>query len=65
MIETATNMELYQLVLKDAPYVIAAYGVIWIAMVAYVTFILNRMRGLQKEIKLLSETLNIDTKENI
>lgn len=57
MIETATNAELYSLVLKDAPYVIWAYGIIWAAMIGYVTFILRRMLKIEKEISILSEVV--------
>lgn len=60
MIETATNSELYSLILHDAPYVIAAYGVIWIAMVAYVTVVLRRLMHLTKEVELVAEAANVD-----
>lgn len=61
MFETATNMELYSLVLQDAPFVIAAYGVIWIAMVGYVTAVLRRLLRLQKEVELIAEAAGVDT----
>lgn len=57
MIETATNAELYSLVLKDAPYVIWVYGIIWAAMIGYVTFILRRMLKIEKQIDVLSEAI--------
>lgn len=60
MFETATNMELYSLVLKDAPFVIAAYGVIWVAMVGYVTVVLRRLLKLQKEVELVAEAAKVD-----
>lgn len=52
-----TNQELYSLVLKDAPFVIAAYAVLWVAMIAYVTMVLRRMMRLEKEIALLEEAV--------
>lgn len=57
MIETATNAELYSLVLKDAPYVIWSYGIIWAAMIGYVTVILRRMLKMEKEIDVLAEAI--------
>lgn len=60
MIETATNSELYKLVIHDAPYVIAAYGVIWLAMVGYVTVVLRRLMHLQKEVAIVAEAANVD-----
>jgi CcmD family protein len=52
----ATNAELYRLVLADAPYVIAAYAVLWLALAGYVTLVLRRLMRLEKEITLLEET---------
>lgn len=52
----ATNIELYRLVLADAPYVIAAYAVLWITLVVYVTLVLRRMMRLEKEMVVLEET---------
>lgn len=45
----ATNKELYALVLVDAPYVIAAYGILWLALVGYITFVLRRIMRLEGE----------------
>ena len=56
MIE-ATNKELYDLVLKDAPYVIAAYSVLWAALVVYVSLVLRRIMRLEKEVQVVSEAV--------
>jgi len=56
MIE-ATNTELYNLVLQDAPFVIAAYGILWLALCGYVTFMLMRMLKMNKEVALLEEAI--------
>lgn len=53
----ATNKELYDLVLRDAPYVIAAYGVLWIALIAYVTMALRRVMRVEAEISVLEESV--------
>ncbi|MCL2655314.1 MAG: CcmD family protein [Coriobacteriia bacterium] len=57
----ATNSLLYQLVLKDAPYVIAAYAVLWLALAGYVTVTLRRLMKLDKEVKLLEDAVAAKT----
>jgi CcmD family protein len=49
----ATNAELYKLVLADAPYVIAAYAILWVALIAYITTVLTRLMRLEKEMAVL------------
>lgn len=51
-----TNAELYKLVLPDFPYVVAAYGVLWVALIAYISFVLSRLMKLQKEIEVVEES---------
>ena len=51
-----TNIELYRLVIADAPYVIAAYAVLWIALVVYITTVLRRLMRLEKEMVVLEES---------
>lgn len=51
-----TNAELYKLVLPDAPYVVAAYGILWLALVAYVSLVLSRLMRLEKEIRIVEES---------
>lgn len=53
----ATNAELYKLALVDAPYVIAAYGILWVAFVGYVTIVLRRMMKLEREVMILEESV--------
>ncbi len=52
-----TNTELYKLVLHDAPYVIAGYGVLWAALVVYVGMVLRRIMRLEKEVLILGESV--------
>jgi len=52
-----TNTELYSLVLHDAPYVIAAYGILWLSLCGYATFMLGRMLKISKEVTLLEDAL--------
>jgi CcmD family protein len=51
-----TNAELYKLVLPDAPYVVAAYGVLWIALIGYVSLVLSRLMKLEKEMVIVEES---------
>lgn len=53
----ATNLELYRLAITDAPYVIAAYAILWVAFVAYVTIVLRRIIGLEKQVEILEESI--------
>ena len=61
----ATNAELYRLALTDAPYVIAAYGIIWFALCAYVTVILRRLFKIEKEINVLTDAVESKNGEKI
>ena len=51
-----TNAELYKLVLPDAPFVVAAYGVLWVALIGYVSLVLARLMKLEKEILVVEES---------
>jgi len=51
-----TNAELYKLVLPDFPYVVAAYGVLWVALIGYVSLVLSRLMRLEKEILVVEES---------
>ena len=51
-----TNAELYKLVLPDFPYVVAAYAVLWIALIGYVSLVLSRLMKLEKEMKVVEES---------
>lgn len=52
-----TNTELYRLVFADAPYVIGAYAVLWIALIVYVTMVLRRIMRIEKEIEILEDSV--------
>jgi CcmD family protein len=61
MLLDPTNKELYTLVLADAPYVIAAYSVLWIALIVYITMVLRRLMRLEKEMTVLEEGASLKT----
>ncbi|MDZ4168078.1 MAG: hypothetical protein U1E26_00290 [Coriobacteriia bacterium] len=48
-----TNLELYRLALTDAPFVIGAYAILWVAFVVYLTMVLRRIMRLEKEVDVL------------
>jgi len=52
-----TNLELYRLALTDAPYVIWAYAILWIAFVGYLTLVLRRILRLEKEVAVLEQAV--------
>ena len=52
----ATNLELYRLVIADAPYVIAAYAILWFTLIVYVTMVLRRILKLEREVQVLEES---------
>jgi hypothetical protein len=49
--------EIYKTVLGAAPYVLAAYVLLWVGMFGYITFVLVRLGGLEKQIAVLEEAL--------
>lgn len=53
----ASNLELYTLVLHDAPFVIAAYGILWAALMVYISMVLRRLMRIEKEITVLEESI--------
>jgi len=52
-----TNLELYRLALADAPFVIAAYAILWVAFVGYLTLALRRVMRLEKEVQVLESAV--------
>lgn len=54
----ASNLELYTLVLHDAPFVIAAYAILWAALMVYISMVLRRLLKIEKEISVLQEFMD-------
>lgn len=54
----ATNLELYRLAVTDAPFVIAAYAILWIAFVGYLVLVLRRIMRLEKEVSVLEDAVS-------
>lgn len=49
--------ELYSLVAPQAPYVIAAYGILWAALVVYIGFVFRRLMRLERELAVVEESI--------
>ncbi len=49
--------DIYSAVIPQAPFVIGAYGIIWIALLGFVGMVFNRLRRLDKEIAVLEESI--------
>jgi CcmD family protein len=49
--------QIYQLVVPSLPYVIAAYGVLWLGLMVYVAIVMSRLGKLEKQLALVEEAL--------
>jgi len=50
-------VEIYKTVLGAAPFVLAAYVLLWVGMFGYVAFVMVRLNGLEKQIAVLEEAM--------
>ena len=50
--------EIYKTVLGAAPFVLAAYVLLWVGMFGYVAFVMVRLNGLEKQIAVLEEAMS-------
>jgi CcmD family protein len=51
------NLDVYKVVFNGAPYVIAAYALIWAALVGFVALIFNRLSRLEKELAVVEDAV--------
>ena len=49
--------EIYSQVAPQAPYVIGAYALIWVALLAYVALVFSRLKRVEKEIDVLEDAM--------
>lgn len=49
--------DIYSTVIPQAPYIIGAYGLIWVALLGFVGMVFNRLRRMEKELAVLEESL--------
>ena len=52
--------EIYSTVLEAAPFVIAAYALIWLVLLVYVIIIVSRLKNTEKRMTLLEDLLAAD-----
>ena len=51
----AIQAEIYQLVVPSMPYILAAYGILWLGLMLYVGVVLMRLGKLEKQLALVEE----------
>jgi CcmD family protein len=49
--------EIYSLVMPAAPYVLAAYGILWVGLFGYITLVLRRLGRIESELRVLEESI--------
>jgi len=49
--------EIYSLVIPAAPYVLAAYGILWIGLFGYITVVLRRLGRIEAELRVVEEAV--------
>jgi len=47
--------QIYQLVVPSLPYVLGAYGVLWLGLMVYVAVVMSRVGKLEKQLALVEE----------
>ena len=47
--------DIYSLVIPQAPYVIAAYGILWAGLVVFIAMVFGRLGKLERELKVVEE----------
>ena len=50
-------LQIYQLVVPSLPYVIGAYGILWLGLMIYVGVTLSRLGKLEKQLALVEDAL--------
>jgi CcmD family protein len=49
--------EIYSLVMPAAPYVLAAYGILWVGLFGYITVVLLRLGKIEAELRVVEEAV--------
>lgn len=49
--------QIYQLVVPSMPYVLGAYGILWIGLMVYVGVALSRIGKLEKQLVLVEDAI--------
>ena len=57
-------VEIYSTVLPAAPFVIAAYGLMFLVMLGYVAYVLAKLKNTEKKLSALEEHLGIGSSDD-
>jgi CcmD family protein len=49
--------EIYSLVMPAAPYVLAAYGILWLGLFGYITVVVRRLGRIEAELRVVEESV--------
>jgi CcmD family protein len=49
--------EIYSLVMPAAPYVLAAYGILWIGLFGYIAVVLRRLGKIEAELRVVEDAV--------
>jgi hypothetical protein len=49
--------QIYQLVVPSMPYVLGAYGILWLGLMVYVGMTLSRIGKLEKQLALVEDAI--------
>jgi CcmD family protein len=49
--------EIYKTVLGAAPYVLAAYALLWVGLMGYIAMAMRRVSALERQLDVLTESL--------
>jgi CcmD family protein len=47
--------DIYSLVIPQAPYVIAAYGILWAGLVVFIAMVFGRLGKVERELRIVEE----------
>lgn len=47
--------DIYSLVIPQAPYVIAAYGILWAGLTVFIAMVFGRLGKLERELRVVEE----------
>ena len=50
--------QIYQLVVPSLPYVLGAYGVLWLGLMIYVAAVMSRVGKLERQLGLVEEAFS-------
>jgi CcmD family protein len=49
--------EIYSLVMPAAPFVLAAYGILWIGLFGYIAVVLRRLGKIEAELRVVEDAV--------